>query len=189
MRIIALLLLCTFTIKGFSQKTVLQGTVTDSLARPLAGVMVRIVSGNKMLGFTTTGRNGKYACTFQPSRTKNDTISFRKLNYEEHRQALPAGSKRLDATLQRSDYRLPEAVVKVPPVKTLGDTVLYHLKTFLQSGDHTLEEGLKRLSGINIDETGAISYMGRDISQFYIEGLNLLGGRYNLATKTFRPKR
>lgn len=183
MRIIALLLLCTLTIKGFSQKTVLQGTVTDSLARPLAGVMVRIVNGNKVLGFTTTGRNGKYACTFQPSRTKNDTISFRKLNYEEHRQALPAGSKRLDATLQRSDYRLPEAVVKVPPVKTLGDTVLYHLKTFLQSGDHTLEEGLKRLPGINIDETGAISYMGRDISQFYIEGLNLLGGRYNLATK------
>ena len=46
-----------------------------------------------------------------------------------------------------------------------------------------LEDGLKRLPGVDVAQSGAISYMGKPISQFNIEGLDLLGGKYNLATR------
>ena len=54
---------------------------------------------------------------------------------------------------------------------------------FLGKGDVTLEDGLKRLPGIEVSGTGAIRYQGRPISKFYIEGMDMLGGKYNLATK------
>ena len=47
----------------------------------------------------------------------------------------------------------------------------------------TLEDGLKRLPGVDVSKNGGISYMGKPISQFNIEGMDLLGGKYNLATR------
>ena len=47
----------------------------------------------------------------------------------------------------------------------------------------TLEDGLKRLPGVDVSQNGGISYMGKPISQFNIEGMDLLGGKYNLATR------
>lgn len=161
----------------------LTGKITDTEKQPLAGVMVKVTNGNVTLGFTTSGKDGNYECAISDNKAKTFIVSFRKLNYKEHRDTVPYGTKRIDVSLRRGDIQLREAVVHVPPVKALGDTVLYNLKSFLQSGDHTLEDGLKRLPGIKVDDTGGISYMGRDISNFYIEGLNLLGGRYNLATQ------
>jgi hypothetical protein len=73
--------------------------------------------------------------------------------------------------------------VKPDPLRQRGDTLTYNLASFLKKGDVTLEDGLKNLPGISIADNGAISYMGKDISNFYIGGLDMLGGRYNLATK------
>ena len=40
------------------------------------------------------------------------------------------------------------------------------------------------MPGIDVAENGAISYNGQQINKFYIEGKDLLGGRYGLATNT-----
>lgn len=178
------LLLCVlFAFHAAFSQAHLKGKVTDENHRPLAGVMIKVMSGKATVGFCTSGRDGAYECKFTEKNNGALVVSFRKLNYKEHLQKLQPGAKRLDVSLAHGGYQLREAVVSVPPVKALGDTVRYNLKSFLQSGDHTLEEGLKRLPGINVDESGTVSYMGRDISKFYIEGLNLLDGRYNLATQ------
>lgn len=170
-------------LTAWAQMRNLEGKVTDESRQALAGVMVRVYAGNRLLGFTTSGRNGQYRLRFASAGQDTLTVAFSKLNYEAFRRRLSPADRRLDATLRRGERRLREVVVKAPPVRTQGDTVLYQLKSFLQSGDHTLEDGLKRIPGIQVDESGKVSYMGRDISQFYIEGMNLLGGRYSLATK------
>ena len=36
---------------------------------------------------------------------------------------------------------------------------------------------------MDVSQNGGISYMGKPISQFNIEGMDLLGGKYNLATR------
>ncbi len=89
----------------------------------------------------------------------------------------------LDMVLIPRTIALREVKVKAPPLRLMGDTLSYNLASFLGKGDVTLEDGLKRLPGIEVSGTGAIRYMGRPISKFYIEGLDMLGGKYNLATK------
>lgn len=78
---------------------------------------------------------------------------------------------------------LKEVTVKPDPLRQKGDTLSHNLASFLGKGDVTLEDGLKRLPGVDVAQSGAISYMGKPISQFNIEGMDLLGGKYNLATK------
>lgn len=78
---------------------------------------------------------------------------------------------------------LKEVTVKADPLRQRGDTLSHNLASFLGKGDVTLEDGLKRLPGVDVSKNGGISYMGKPISQFNIEGLDMLGGKYNLATR------
>lgn len=178
-----LLLLSLFvSLDCLSQELPLKGRVTDTGNVPLSGVIVELKKGEETVSFAITEKNGEYECRM-PATEGVFSVSFRKLNYVTHRQNLPAGTKRLNVTLRHDVYRMQEVVVTGTPVQVLGDTIVYSLKPFLQAGDYTLEEALKRLPGIEVNNMGTISYMGRNISNFYIEGLNLLGGRYNLATR------
>ncbi len=162
---------------------VLRGKVADEQGRALAGATVEIKAAGHTVAFASSEKDGSYCCHLPADCPKALVATFRKLNYSALTERLSTEAKRLDVTLRRGSHLLGEAVVKAPPVKTSGDTVRYQLKAFMHSGDHSLEDALKRLPGLKVDGAGAISYMGRNISHFYIEDLDLLGGHYNLATR------
>ena len=71
---------------------------------------------------------------------------------------------------------------KAPQIIQRGDTLSYRLSSFAGKGDYTLRDAMKRLPGIEVTSSGSIKYLGKDISNFYIEGMDLLGGQYNVAT-------
>ena len=90
---------------------------------------------------------------------------------------------KVDMVLTPKSISLKEVTVKPDPLRQKGDTLSHNLASFLGKGDVTLEDGLKRLPGVDVSKNGGISYMGKPISQFNIEGMDLLGGKYNLATR------
>ena len=55
-------------------------------------------------------------------------------------------------------------------------------------GDRSIEDVIKKLPGIEVSETGVISYDGEPINNFYIEGLNLMGGNYAVASQNIKPQ-
>ena len=85
---------------------------------------------------------------------------------------------KLDMILTPKSISLKEVTVKPDPLRQKGDTLTHNLASFLGKGDVTLEDGLKRLPGVDVAQSGAISYMGKPISQFNIEGLDMLGGKW-----------
>ena len=54
--------------------------------------------------------------------------------------------------------------------------------TFAQAQDRSIGDVLKRMPGIDVSNSGKIQYQGEDINKFYIEGSDLLGGKYGIAT-------
>ena len=101
---------------------------------------------------------------------------------------------KMDMVLTPKAVSLKEVTVKSDPLRQKGErlrvgehssgiTLSHNLASFLGKGDVTLEDGLKRLPGVDVSQNGGISYMGKPISQFNIEGMDLLGGKYNLATR------
>lgn len=81
------------------------------------------------------------------------------------------------------EMKLPEVTVKMKPIRQVGDTLNYNVSSFRGKDDHYLVDVLKKLPGIEVSENGTISYRGNSINRFNIEGQDLLGNRYNQATR------
>lgn len=174
-----------------AQTIEVSGMVKDLQQKPVADVIVKVMSGKATLAFATTNKEGAYKLSYDLSKAKGEAVlSFSHISYEKEEVSAPSqppqrgrSSHQVDAILVPKAVALKEVTVKADPLRLRGDTLSYNLASFLGKGDVTLEDGLKRLPGISVSDNGAISYMGKGISKFYIEGLDMLGGRYNLATK------
>ena len=172
------------------------GRVIDLQNKPVSDVIVKVVSGTKTLAFTSTNAKGEYAIEMKSAPTGERlrvgeqssgmvTLQFNHVGYEKESERLSLKEKvtKVDMILTPKNISLKEVTVRADPLRQRGDTLSHNLASFLGKGDVTLEDGLKRLPGVDVAKSGAISYMGKPISQFNIEGLDLLGGKYNLATR------
>ena len=159
----------------------LNGVVTDESKVPVAGCITKISLGDKIIAYTITNSKGQYSINFN-SNSPQVNIGAECMGYESVYRTLSAESKVCNFVLKENVTVLKEVVVKAPAIYTRGDTLSYQLSGFVTRGDYTLKDAIKKLPGIDVAESGTIKYMGKEISAFYIDGLNLLGGRYGIAT-------
>ena len=168
-----------------SAQTKVTGRVIDLQSKPVGDVIVKLVNGGKTLAFTSSNAQGVYSLEVKNAPTGEVTLQFTHISYEKESERLSLKEKvtKVDMILTPKSISLKEVTVKPDPLRQRGDTLTHNLASFLGKGDVTLEDGLKRLPGVDVAQSGAISYMGKPISQFNIEGLDMLGGKYNLATR------
>lgn len=161
------------------------GRVIDEHNKPVSDVIVRMVSEEQTVAFATTNNQGTYSIELKQTPKGEVQMMFSHISYEREEVSLEMKEKRIrqDMMLFPKSISLKEVTVKAKPVWQKGDTLSHNLAAFLGKGDVTLEDGLRRLPGVEVSQMGTISYMGKPISQFNIEGMDLLGGRYNLATR------
>lgn len=161
------------------------GRVIDLQNNPVSDVIVKLVSGSKTLAFTSSNAQGVYNLEVKNAPSGEVTLQFTHISYEKESERVTLKEKvtKVDMILFPKSISLKEVTVKPDPLRQRGDTLTHNLASFLGKGDVTLEDGLKRLPGVDVAQSGAISYMGKPISQFNIEGLDMLGGKYNLATR------
>ena len=182
-RLIAIFFLCilmAFTGRGEGISTI-SGTVSDYAGQPLKSVMVRATINGKNGAFVMTDAKGNYTLSIE-SEESSVTIGFSKLGYEPEKKTLDNKSQRLDITLLKSAQALPEVTVSNPEVRLRGDTISFLLSAFAGKGDVSLKDALKKVPGVEVSSSGEISYNGKKISNFYIEGMDLMGGKYDIAT-------
>ena len=158
------------------------GTVVDKDSNePLTGASV-IVKGadGKIKKYATSKGDGGFAMSL-PSvagcRLEVSMMSFAK-------QSIPLDSVSFPITVQLEPGTtlLKEVTVKADRIHEQGDTITYNVGSFAQQQDRSIGDVLKRMPGINVEQSGKIQYQGEDINKFYIEGSDLLGGKYGIAT-------
>ena len=161
------------------------GWVIDLQQKPVSDVIVKLVSGSKTLAFTSSNAKGEYSLELKNVPSGEVSLQFTHISYEKESEQLTLKERtmKVDMVLTPKSISLKEVTVKPDPLRQKGDTLSHNLASFLGKGDVTLEDGLKRLPGVDVSQNGGISYMGKPISQFNIEGLDMLGGKYNLATR------
>ena len=72
--------------------------------------------------------------------------------------------------------------VRAQKIRQNGDTLNYLVGAYQQQGDRVIGDVLKRMPGIEVADNGGIKYNGKSIKKFYVEEMDLLQGRYGLAT-------
>lgn len=182
-------LIALFAALTSSADVKIAGRVSSSAGDAIIGASVRVYDAqNKIVAFAISDEGGNYEIIAK--REKNpETIEFSCLGYEKatYRVAKISEGRMLNVSLAEKAYELSEVVVKIPPIHNVGDTIVYRVSSFVSKSDRNIEDVIKRLPGIEVESDGRIMYNGEPINKFYIEGLDLLGGRYAIATRNIQP--
>ena len=181
---VVLALLMSFPL---SAQNNLSGIVRDESGKVLGNVMVRAYNQHqKLKRYSQTNRQGEFhLATTDRDSIANVTLS--RLSYETKTILRKDFGKLKNITLHDEAINIKEVVVRSVPIRQSGDTLIYDVNAFKKEKDRSIEDVLKRMPGISVDNTGGIYYQGERISKFYIENMDMLSGNYTLATKNIRP--
>lgn len=187
------ILLCSIQW-AVGQTVVLEGQIRnakDEAAVPMANVIVESQDGG-WLGYTTADAGGKYRVSWSAA-TDTVWVVVHALGYAKARlpYVLPKATASpflLDIALRESSYDLNEVVVREDPLPVIrhSDTTTFQVAAFADSTESSVEELLKKLPGMQVDEQGNIRYNGKPISKVLIEGDDMFGGNYALGTRNIR---
>lgn len=180
-RLLAYLISLSFTLYAVAQVNVSGKVIDKENNEPLTGASV-IVKGSdgKIKKFASSKSDGDFSMTM-PSvngcRLEVAMMSFAK-------QSIPLDSVDFPLTvyMEPGTTLLKEVTVKADRIREQGDTITYNVGSFAQQQDRSIGDVLKRMPGIDVANNGKIQYQGEDINKFYIEGSDLLGGKYGIAT-------
>ena len=182
-RIIAIMTLSLFANIA-SAKIVISGQVVNENNDPIDVVTTKLVDGEgKMLYFQITDEKGHFEYDIEGERLEA-YLTAECLGYETYKKGISTDHDitNIIIELRQKSTDLKEVTVTAPSITLRGDTISYRLSAFAGKGDITLKDAMRNLPGVDISDNGKIKYLGKEISNFYIEGMDLLGGRYNVAT-------
>lgn len=169
-------------VLGGAAQTTVSGIVTEKdsgEALEGASVVLRDANG-KIRKFSTTGAGGKFSISAPVAEGWKAEVSM--ISFAKKTVALDGATYPLRIALEAASFQLKEVAVKADRIREQGDTITYHVGSFAQKQDRSIGDVLKRMPGIDVAKSGKIQYQGEDINKFYIEGSDLLGGKYGIAT-------
>lgn len=166
----------------YGQQAVVAGFVADSADKaPIAGVIIQMLDENgKVLSYTLSKSDGRFSLPH--SGDGGSVIVFKSIGYREHKVSVSGNKSPLEILLAGEPVQLRNIVVKAPDILMKNDTLVYNVQKYAGDQDRTIADVLKKMPGIEVAETGQIKYNGTPINKFYIEGNDLLEGRYGLAS-------
>lgn len=167
-----------------SQTMDLSGEVKDA-SGALAGVVITVTTQSKddVLTYTITNGAGKFILE-NVDITKGKFIHARMMGYADQKIALEKDRSNYSFLLTEESIELNEVLIKSTSIAGAGDTTRYLASSFARENDITLGDVLKRMPGFNVTDEGKIKYQGKDLSNFYIDGSNIMGAKYPVAVNS-----
>ena len=175
--------LVTAVCGGLQAQTVIMGTVTDTHGRGVSEACVTASAKGKsgILGYANTDGKGTYRLEFK-SLSDSVVVTVAGLSIGRETKAVANRSQQLDLHVKEQHIVLEEVSMRAQKIRQQGDTLNYNVAAYRQQGDRVIGDVLKRMPGIEVSGNGSIKFNGKSIRKFYVEDMDLLQGRYGLAT-------
>lgn len=182
--LISLILSLLFLLSASAQKKIM-GKVSNTNGEPIEGAMLILkIENGQVLGFSTSKEKGLFRLDLS-KETQQATLTASIIGYKSKSINIDISKQQyFELILTEGEIDLKTVEIKKKPVLVLrGDTLDFNPSEFSHPQDRTIGDILKKLPGIKIGENGEIKYNGKSISNFYIDGDNILNDRYNLGAK------
>lgn len=173
------------TIFAVAQNIDLEGTITDTNGTPIMGANIVAVEKKTQIldGFGISNEEGYYRLTLKKGTDYDIKISFIGLkeiafvfNQENHLEK--------NFVLEEQAESLDEVeLVYEMPVTIKGDTIIYNADSFNTGSERKLEDVLKNMPGIEVNDEGRIEVEGKEITKITVEGKDFFDGDSKLATQ------
>lgn len=188
MRYLTLLLVMMLSAASFAQATI-SGVVRDNERNAVEAALITAfsTSDSTIVGYGLSDDAGRYSVEIAEA-TDSLILQISGFNIRKEQMRLANASQTVDWICTEESIELKEIQVQAQKLWGSKDTLNYLVSAYTRDHDVTIGDILKQLPGIDIKPDGTISYQGMPISRFYIENMDLLQGRYNIAAKTIKAE-
>lgn len=173
-----------------AQNRVVRGKIMNAQQEALASASVNLLSAsNSVVSFAISDKKGAFSIPVADTIDMPLWLEVNYLGYKKQRQPIKESILTYNIQLETDTAFLQSVTVKNRPyIEQLGDTLRYLVNNFARAEDRSIGDVLKRLPGIDVADDGSIYFNGKKIENLYIQGDDLMSGRYGLATKTIKKE-
>lgn len=156
--------------------TVIDGETTQALE----GVICKLYTAEgDLIDYLLSSKTGEIYIELDDTPAY---LIFSYLGFENQTVQYPNLLALKEIRLTAKPIEMDEIVIKTQAITQVGDTINYSITPFKSKEDRYLKDVLAKLPGLTINANGGVSYQGKTINRFYMEGLDLLGNQYTIAT-------
>lgn len=187
MRILfSLLSLCMSMVTLQGQQLIGGTVINDRTGRSVEDVSVSLLdSKQSIIEYAFTDKKGAFSVGLPPS---GRFVSFACLGYEPLLIEVQTLKNGLEIRLKDKEYQIREVKVVSERIRQRNDTLLFAVSGFRMKQDRSIADVIKKMPGLEVLPSGQIKFEDKAIGKLYIEGMDLMGGRYALATNNLSGK-
>ncbi|HYX09508.1 MAG TPA: carboxypeptidase-like regulatory domain-containing protein [Bacteroidales bacterium] len=186
--ILLLVLITDCASQSISAQSIIKGIITDQGNIPVsfANIIINYANKDKVYYFGYSGNDGRFLIEIVD--TGLYTISFSAMGYQTKKINILNDSidKSIDVKIQlhSKPFILNEVNIKADkPVSIKKDTIVFNAKSFKDGNEEVVEDLLKKIPGVSVNEDGTITIGNKEIEKVMIEGTDFFDRGYKILTK------
>lgn len=188
--ILVIVILVTTFLSAQSNPFSISGTlISEDEKIPLesATVYLQRATDSTLITYTISDRNGKFTLENKtPYKRANLYISY--IGYQTYFKTINLDTEIIDLgtiNLKTDTNALSEIVIKsTAPITIKKDTLEFNVKSFKTRKDANVEDLLKELPGVEIDEEGNILVNGKAVNRILVNGKPFFGDDPTITTRS-----
>lgn len=187
---------CLTAIYAHAQNTAtgtLTGTIVDTISHNLTKATITLIDAKDTTKKrqTLSDDKGKFLFSDLPIGLYSIRVSYLGYDVVDKFVGLTQANPNLDIgdiTLEQTVNDIGTVVVTaVIPVTLKGDTTEYSADAFGTKPNATVEDLLKKLPGVQVDQNGKITAQGESVARVFVDGKRFFGNDPKMATQNL-PK-
>jgi len=191
MKNLLLFILCGFNISIICSQTTItiKGNIKNDKGEDMVQELITLkqVADSSLLSYAYSNASGNYELSYS-GQDSELLLVVSGMGIITQIKKIPKQSQTIDFVVKEEEFQLKEVEIKAPKIYYNKDTINYSVSAFSDEKDVVIGDVLKKMPGIDVSESGQISYQGRAINKFYIENMDMLNGRYGIATQNISAK-
>jgi hypothetical protein len=172
-----------------AQNVLIEGTVKDSISKRTLGsatISLAHAKDSSLISFTRANEDGYFQ--FKNVAAGKYLISISYVGFQHTWIAIKTGS---NPKLSLGDIMLLDnatmssvtVTAKRAPVVINKDTIEFNSENFKTVPNAVVEDMLKKMPGVDVDKSGAITINGKSVTKVYVNGKEFFTGDPKMATK------
>jgi len=182
------LLFLLISVCASAQKYNITGTISDDENETLINASVILLNKKDsiLVTFALTNNNGKFLLERVPEGEFLLQATY--LGYESFEKNISVTNENIDLgeiKMNIASSKLDEIVVQDEhiPVSVKKDTIVYNADAFATQPNDVVEDLLRKMPGIEVDQDGTITAQGEEVEQVLVDGKEFFGSDPKIATK------
>lgn len=177
-----LLIIGLFNPGALRGQTTVTGNVTSNLV-PVPYASILLKRENSIITYSISDSLGNFQLIFSEKSWDSLFIEINSLSHETQTFSLSDSKNFYSVELKERVDTLDEIFISEKITVKNNDTVYYNIEIFKDGTEEYVEDLLKKLPGIIVENDGTIKYNNKKIQKLLLDGDDLFGSKYTIGSK------